>query len=168
MRRALALAAAMYLGASGAFASGAAPPPQPFEFNHKVHAGEEHIGCTSCHVYAERGPVAGVPSMARCQGCHKFVKEDKERPRLDAQLKALSAFLQEGKAVEWRRVHRLPDHVVFTHEKHVVIGHLQCRECHGAVEEMETVRQVSPLTMGWCLECHHRKKAPADCWTCHK
>jgi hypothetical protein len=144
------------------------PPEQPFRFSHKVHAGDAKIGCTSCHGFAERGPVAGVPSMARCQGCHKFVKEDKENAQLDAELKALRKVLDGGKPVEWARVHRVPDHVFFTHQKHVVAGKLACKECHGPVETMEAVRQVAPLTMGWCVECHRLKKVTTDCWACHK
>jgi len=153
---------------------GAAPPPpeQPLRFSHKVHAGDAHIGCTSCHTYAERGPVAGVPSMARCQGCHKFVKEDKENPQLDQELKALRKVLDEGKPVQWARVHRVPDHVFFTHQRHVVTAKIECKDCHGEVEKMEVMHQVAPLTMGWCLECHqlhkNRTKAPTDCWACHK
>jgi hypothetical protein len=81
--------AALLAGAGALALLGASPPAQPFRFSHKVHAGDERIGCTSCHAYAERGPVAGVPSMARCQGCHKFVKEDKENAQLDQELKAL-------------------------------------------------------------------------------
>jgi len=158
------------LAVLGALAlGGAAPgPAQPFRFSHRVHAGLAHIGCTSCHAYAERGPVAGVPSMARCQGCHKFVKEDPDDPQLDLELKALRKVLDEGKPVEWVRVHRVPDHVNFTHRRHVVTAQLACQECHGEIEKMDVVRQVSPLTMGWCLECHQRKKGPTDCWTCHK
>ncbi|MEZ6036858.1 MAG: hypothetical protein R3F29_05225 [Planctomycetota bacterium] len=29
-----------------------------------------------------------------------------------------------------------------------------CKSCHGSVDEMDIVRQVQPLSMGWCLECH--------------
>ncbi len=167
--------AALLAAAAGALVlAGAAPPApvQPFKFSHKVHAGDAHIGCTACHAYAERGPVAGVPSMARCQGCHKFVKEDKDNAQLDQELKALRKVLDEGKPVEWARVHRVPDHVYFTHQRHVVTAKLECKECHGEVEKMDAVRQVSPLTMGWCLECHkkpqNKDKAPTDCWACHK
>lgn len=163
-----AILAALALPLMGAVAA----PAQPFKFSHKVHAGDAHIGCTSCHAYAERGPTAGVPSMARCQGCHKFVKEDKENPQLDQELKALRKVLDEGKPVEWARVHRVPNHVYFTHQRHVVGARLACKECHGEVEKMEVVRQVSPLTMGWCLACHQKpsnlNKAPTDCWACHK
>jgi hypothetical protein len=168
-----ALAGAMTLGAC----SGALPPApvQPIKFSHRVHAGANRIGCQVCHSYVERGPVAGVPSMARCQGCHKFVKEDKQDPAITAEIKALLQHLDDEKPIEWIRVHRLPDHVFFTHERHVRSG-VECRECHGDVEQMEVMRQVSPLTMGWCLSCHQRKQAErpverarlTECLTCHK
>ena len=154
---------------------GPVPPEQPIKFSHKVHAGENRIGCIACHAYAERGPVAGIPSMARCQGCHRFVKEDKEKPAVTAEIKALLPILTEGSVIEWKRVHRVPDLVYFTHERHV-LGGVRCQECHGEVEQMDVMRQVSPLTMGWCLQCHRAKQAerPAelakltDCLTCHK
>jgi hypothetical protein len=167
------------LGAAGLSAAcGWTPPPapaQPIAFNHRVHAGDNRIGCTACHGYTEHGPVAGIPSMARCVGCHKFVKEDPKDPQLTAELKALVARLQEGTAIEWVRVYRVPDHVYFTHQRHVAAG-LRCQECHGEVERMEVVRQASPLTMGWCLDCHRKKVAErpqgrahlTDCLTCHK
>jgi hypothetical protein len=166
-------------GASALFVLGAcrrsSAPEQPIKFSHKVHAGENRIGCIACHAYADRGPVAGIPSMARCQGCHKFVKEDKEKPAVTAEIKALLPILAEGTVIEWNRVHRVPDLVYFTHERHVLAG-VRCQECHGEVEQMEVVRQVSPLTMGWCLRCHKSKQAErpvelaklTDCWTCHK
>lgn len=59
-----------------------APPPQPVPFSHKVHAGVNGIGCRMCHAYAEHAPVAGIPSMARCFGCHKFVARDKQDVQL--------------------------------------------------------------------------------------
>ena len=179
MRRVRAGAAAAALAAAGGALSllGAAPPApaQPIAFSHRIHAGDAGIGCTACHVYAERGPVAGLPSMQRCQGCHKFVKEDPEHPEITAQLKPLLAILKDGTAIEWIRVYRVPDHVHFTHERHV-LGGIRCQECHGEVERMEVVRQATPLTMGWCLECHHRKQREkpegrarlTECVTCHK
>lgn len=169
-----ALATAAGLVASSATAAPSAGPAQPIRFSHRVHATDAAIGCTACHVYAERGPVAGIPSMARCQGCHKFVKEDPERPQITAELKPLLQILRDQKPIAWVRVNRLPDHVYFTHERHVRAG-VRCQECHGEVQQMEVVRQVAPLTMGWCLECHHRKQREVagrerltECVTCHK
>lgn len=137
------------------------PPPQPVPFSHKTHAGANGIGCTACHVFAARGPVAGIPSAQRCYGCHRFV--DKQKPNVQ---KVDKAFL-DGAPLEWARVHRVPDHVYFTHERHIAAG-LQCAQCHGAVETMDVMHQVSPLTMGWCVDCHRAKGASTDCWTCHK
>lgn len=56
--------------------------------------------------------------------------------------------------VEWVRIHNLPDHAYFNHAQHVTVGKLKCQNCHGPVEEMELVYQYSPLSMGWCVNCH--------------
>ncbi len=56
--------------------------------------------------------------------------------------------------IEWIRIHNLPDHVYFNHSQHVAVGKLECQQCHGTVEEMEVVGQHSPLSMGWCINCH--------------
>ena len=56
--------------------------------------------------------------------------------------------------IEWTRIHNLPDHVYFNHAQHVAIGKLECQNCHGAVEEMDVLAQHSPLSMGWCINCH--------------
>ena len=138
------------------------PPAQPIAFDHELHAGKNQIGCTMCHAWAEHAPIAGVPSMNRCVGCHKFVDKDK------ADIKPILEAAEQGHAIEWSRVHRLPDHVFFNHEAHVARAQLRCQECHGEVEKMHVVRQVAPLTMGWCVECHDKRGAPLDCLVCHK
>ncbi len=167
--------AAALLAVAGA-ASAAAPPRQPMPFSHRVHAGEQRIGCTSCHAYADRSPVAGIPSVERCRGCHKFVKSNPDNPRTTEELKPLLALFREDPpaTIPWVRVYRLPDHVRFTHAGHVR-GGVACRECHGEVERMDQVRQVASLEMGWCLSCHRRKQAEragrerlTDCVTCHR
>ena len=56
--------------------------------------------------------------------------------------------------IEWVRIHNLPDHAYFNHAQHVTVGNLKCQNCHGPVEEMELVYQYSPLSMGWCVNCH--------------
>jgi mono/diheme cytochrome c family protein len=60
--------------------------------------------------------------------------------------------------IEWVRVHNLPDHVYFNHAQHVTVGGLDCQTCHGKVEEMDVVAQYSPLSMGWCINCHRETK----------
>ncbi|MFN7119765.1 MAG: c-type cytochrome [Saprospiraceae bacterium] len=58
--------------------------------------------------------------------------------------------------IEWTRIHNMPDHVYFNHAQHVSVGQLECQTCHGKVEEMEVVYQYSPLSMGWCINCHRQ------------
>lgn len=58
--------------------------------------------------------------------------------------------------IEWTRIHNLPDHVYFNHAQHVSVGKVECQTCHGKVEEMEVVAQYSPLSMGWCVNCHRQ------------
>jgi len=152
-------------------------PPQPMPFSHRVHVVDNRIGCTSCHPNAARSPVAGIPSVERCRGCHKFVKQDPEQPRLTEEMKPLLAKLREDPptTIPWVRVHRVPDHVHFSHAPHARAG-VRCAECHGEVEKMDEARQVSSLLMGWCVECHRRKQAEkpverariTDCIACHK
>src|SRR5579871_6341091 len=124
------------------------PPPQPIPFSHKLHAGDNQIGCGTCHSYAAHSPIAGIPSMARCNGCHKFVAKDKPNVQL------VEKAFEDGQPLVWSRIYRVPDHVFFTHERHIGAG-LRCQECHGDVEKMDVIEKKAPLTMGWCLSCHH-------------
>lgn len=179
MRAAVATLLALLAVAAAAavrLTSRAAAPAQPMPFSHRVHAGAQRIGCTACHAWAPTAAVAGLPSVARCLGCHRFVRQDPARPELAEKLRPLVAKLRERPPapIAWARVHRLPDHVAFAHAPHVRAG-VACRECHGEVAEMDQVRQVHPFEMGFCLGCHRRRQAerPAalghltDCLTCH-
>lgn len=58
--------------------------------------------------------------------------------------------------IEWIRIHNLPDHVYFNHAQHVSVGQIECQQCHGTVEKMEVLEQYSPLSMGWCINCHRQ------------
>jgi cytochrome c2 len=64
----------------------------------------------------------------------------------------------EGNPIEWVKVHNLQDFVYFNHSQHVVVGNVDCKECHGDMESMTTAEQHAPLTMGWCIECHRTKE----------
>jgi hypothetical protein len=47
----------------------------------------------------------------------------------------------------------LPDYAYFNHSPHVAAG-VGCATCHGRIDQMVTVSQEQPLSMGWCLDCH--------------
>lgn len=135
-------------------------PSQPLPFNHKRHTLEHKIPCEYCHSGARRSPVAGIPSLNTCIGCHKFVATDK------GPIKLLTERYQTNQPLKWTKVHDLPDFVRFSHQVHV-LAKISCQECHGAVEQMGVASQVAPLQMGWCVECHREKKATIACLACH-
>lgn len=64
--------------------------------------------------------------------------------------------------IEWVRIHNLPDHVYFNHAQHVTVGQLECQTCHGPIEEWEVAKQHSPLSMGWCINCHRQTEVQFD------
>ena len=133
---------------------------QPIAFSHAHHVGEVGIDCQFCHAYARRGPVAGIPSVQRCAGCHEVVLS--ERPEI---VKVLT-YWENEEPIPWVRVHDLPDHVRFSHKPHIRAG-VNCSDCHGNVETMEAAVQVESLSMGWCLDCHKEREASRDCLICH-
>ena len=137
-----------------------APPAQPIDFSHARHVGQARIDCQFCHAYARRGPVAGIPSVQRCAGCHQAILS--EAPEI---LKVLD-YWENRQPIPWVRVHNLPDHVRFNHKAHIRAG-FDCAECHGDVGAMTIARQVSSLSMGWCVDCHQTNNASRDCLICH-
>jgi hypothetical protein len=37
------------------------------------------------------------------------------------------------------------------------VGGVTCQECHGKVEEMDIIKQIPDLSMGWCISCHRSR-----------
>lgn len=143
-------------------------PVQPVAFSHKVHAGANGLDCQFCHAYARRSPVAGVPSLQRCDGCHRpMIAAKTEATATKAEVQKVMDFVEKKEPIPWVRVYILPDHVYFSHRVHVQ-AEVRCQTCHGQVETMERVSQVAPLTMGWCVDCHREQNASRDCLVCHK
>jgi hypothetical protein len=135
-------------------------PKQPVAFSHKMHAGTRKIPCLYCHSAAERSRHATVPSVNVCMNCHVVARTD--RP----DIQKITALYNADKPIPWIRVHRLPDYVYFSHRWHIARG-FPCQKCHGPVEKMNEVRQVSSLKMGWCIDCHRQNGASQECNTCH-
>lgn len=178
-------------------------PDQPVKYSHRLHAGELGISCQYCHYGAKQSRYAGFPSASVCLNCHRFVtapwgavlaenklaeKEGRPATRLvsgelqkvyralglDDQMRRNST---SGSApLEWTKIHNLADFVYFDHRPHVAVG-VACQRCHGPVETMERVRQITDLNMGWCIGCHRQSNiegvvgrqvhAPTDCAACH-
>ena len=131
-------------------------PTQPIKFSHQIHAGQNHIDCKYCHNSVEFSKTAGIPGTNVCMNCHLIVRSGTRSGSFEI-AKVIDSY-NEGIPIEWIRVHNLPDHAFFSHAQHISVGQLDCAECHGKVEGMHQVIQVSDLSMGWCIDCHRTKE----------
>jgi mono/diheme cytochrome c family protein len=149
-------------------------PIQPIHYSHKIHAGDNEIDCKYCHSSARVSKNAGIPSLNVCMNCHKNISEVAEstgtpehsKAFYDAQIqklydavgwdKATQKYTGKTSPVKWVRIHNLPDFVYFNHSQHVIVAGVECQTCHGPVQEFEIMKQFSPLTMGWCINCHRK------------
>jgi mono/diheme cytochrome c family protein len=157
-------------------------PIQPIHYSHKIHAGENGIECKYCHSSARVSKHSGIPSLNVCMNCHKsiaefsgskdsiYVEYTKEFYTAEIQKlydavgwdKTAQKYTGKTKPVKWVRVHNLQDFVYFNHAQHVSVAGVECQTCHGPVETMEIMRQHSPLTMGWCINCHRETNVKVE------
>ncbi|WP_296144369.1 c-type cytochrome [uncultured Flavobacterium sp.] len=149
-------------------------PIQPIHYSHKIHAGDNGIDCKYCHSSARVSKNAGIPSLNVCMNCHKNISEVAEETGTPEHSKAFydgeiqklydavgwdkagQKYTGVTKPVKWVRIHNLPDFVYFNHSQHVIVAGVECQTCHGPVETLEIMEQFSPLTMGWCVDCHRK------------
>jgi NAD-dependent SIR2 family protein deacetylase len=150
-------------------------PIQPIHYSHRIHAGLNEIECKYCHSSARVSKHSGIPSLNVCMNCHKSISEvadasseftsvtdEYSKEFYDNEIQKLydavgwdgQKYTGETKPVKWVRIHNLPDFAYFNHSQHVSVAGIECQKCHGPVEEMEIMSQHSPLTMGWCINCH--------------
>lgn len=158
-------------------------PEQPIAFPHDRHVAKGGLDCQYCHSAARNSNNAGIPEVAMCMGCHRYVLKD------SPEIKLLAAYAARGEAVPWKKVHDVPDFVYFSHMRHVR-ANINCTECHGQVQGQAGIRtpiagaapvatgadapaptswqdaaaiygpatgtmtREATLQMGWCLDCH--------------
>ena len=134
---------------------------QPIRFSHKIHAGDNKLDCLFCHSGARRAPVAGIPSVQYCMGCHRMAATG--RP----EIARLRTYWEKQVPVRWAKVVKEPDYVFFNHSPHIARG-IRCQKCHGPVETMSEVKLDHTLSMNVCVDCHRQNKASTDCYTCHR
>lgn len=154
-------------------------PVQPIKFSHQQHAGINQIDCQYCHTGPFKSKNATIPSVNVCMNCHKNVQAVQEDGSISPEIQKIYNAIgydpatqtydkTKEKPIEWVRVHNLPDFAYFNHSQHVVVGEAAIRKekglkptdpvcvaCHGPVDTMEEIRQFSPLTMKWCINCHN-------------
>jgi hypothetical protein len=141
------------------------PVIQPIEYSHKLHVQDEGLECIDCHLQVEEKPYATIPSIEVCTDCHdeEPISESPEELKLVEHIKRDST-------IAWKRIYRVPDHVYFSHRRHVVLGEISCASCHGNVAEQEApVRSPQfDMHMDWCMDCHRENKVSNDCLSCHR
>ncbi len=156
-------------------------PVQPIHYSHKIHSGANEIECKYCHSSARVSKHSGIPSLNVCMNCHMNIAEYNGEEDLEKgytkefytnEIKKLykavgwdeenQRYTGETQPVKWVRIHNLPDFVYFNHAQHVDVAGIDCQKCHGPVEEMEIMYQHSPLTMGWCIDCHRESNVDLE------
>ena len=134
------------------------PAAQPIAFNHAKH---QALTCAGCHRGAEASEHATLPGPDVCAKCHASAPKG-----VDA---AQWTNLQRA-AVNWVKVTRVPDHVLFSHQRHVTLAKLDCSSCHGDIGQRAAPPSRAPirLEMDTCRACHQQAGASEDCAACHR
>ena len=131
---------------------------QPIAFPHARH---QTLDCTVCHRGAATAARAGLPEITLCARCH-------------ATAPAGTAAVWDGavaaRSISWVQIEHLPDHVLFSHRRHVTLGKIECATCHGPMAERTTPPSTAlvSFSMDFCLDCHQQKKVSTACVDCHR
>ena len=107
-----------------------ASPPQPLPFQHNKHVAAG-ASCIYCHPGAVDGRVAGLPSTAKCMGCHANVQPKDPADQKD--IDQLIATWDAKEPINWVKVTKFPGYTYFNHRPHIAAG-VACESCHGRRE----------------------------------
>ncbi len=143
---------------------------QPIAFNHRLHA-DNNVACAVCHPTAGSGQGATLPSVSTCRRCHEDVLYES---REEAKIRWAA---ETGRGIRWVPVTALRPFIYFSHRRHVTLGKVTCRACHGDVD-LRTAPfewRNGPFSrnrgMTACIRCHeesHSRFAGVDCVDCHR
>ncbi len=137
---------------------------QPIAFNHKKHF-ENNVSCAVCHQSYAKSYKAGMPNVEVCKRCHEdvvYVSSEKSK---------LLKYVNAREEIPWQQVHYVPQHVLFSHKRHVVAGKLECSQCHGDVAQVAApiTKPAVKLDMDACIDCHRKAyRNPNECLMCHR
>ncbi len=126
-------------------------PTQPVPYSHALHVGQLGLDCRMCHTFVDRSAHANIPGPSVCMNCHSPDLGNilGDSPRLAPIRESFAS----GQPVPWIKIHNESDYVYFNHAVHVNRG-VSCVECHGQIDQMDTVAEAKPLGMSFCLDCH--------------
>ena len=137
---------------------------QPISYNHKLHTEEVGLTCQDCHLNVETHRRASIPNIEVCGDCHDDAEaENKEEAKV-------GDYVSRNAKIPWIQIHEVPDHAYFSHRRHVLLGKIDCKACHGDVAKLETPFAEPYLStdMDWCMDCHEQRAVTTDCNTCHR
>ncbi len=163
--------------------------PQPFNFSHKIHAGEQlGMACEDCHKIASDGRFLALPPISKCAECHasQIGQNPNEKILVDK-------YIVSNREIPWHGYMRQPDNAYFSHASHVIVGKMKCEDCHGRIGSSDSLRTYSVnrisgysrdiwglnipgfrahpwegMNMDRCIHCHAERGRRDGCIQCHK
>ena len=137
-------------------------------FNHHAHI-EAKIECLQCHEGLFEAESLSLPKVGQCLDCHKDAKADHP-------YKTLYTELRDPEQRPWTAIARQPDHVFFSHTRHVDVAELECTTCHREMmDRVSIANHRDPMSMTACIDCHETQNAQSaawravfDCVACHR
>jgi hypothetical protein len=138
--------------------------PQPIEFNHRKHTQDLQLTCSLCHQYVGTSAHSGLPGEETCGLCHSTQQGESEEAA------RVTALLEAGEPVRFNKLFGLPEHVFYTHRRHVTLGEVECVDCHGDIADTERPprRPLVTVDMDFCMDCHEAREVSNDCNACHR
>jgi hypothetical protein len=149
--------------------------PQPLQFSHKIHNDKAGMKCEDCHALREDGTFTGIPALDKCAGCHTQPMGSSPQEKL-----FIDRYVTPNREVPWKIYARQPENVYFSHAYHLKLARLDCRQCHGAQGQSDSLPPVEVnrisgysesghwLNMDACSDCHRQRGAANSCLACHK
>ncbi len=125
---------------------------------------EQGLECDTCHRYYKTETFSGMPDIAVCLECHKEpVTQSPEEEKI-------RQFAKKGEADSLEA--NLPASLIMSS---ILIDAMSFLERWSVRPVTETIGQsekppTTPfvqMTMGWCMNCHAKKKVTNDCLACH-
>jgi len=119
---------------------------QPIPFPHKTHIAKKAV-CADCHESADKGPVAGIPSVKTCMICHSQIATDKPL------IKQVTGYSEKGlrsRGSACYGVSRARRTCASTHAPHIRAS-VDCATCHGDVANQTVAERSVDHNMGFCV-----------------
>jgi hypothetical protein len=94
-----------------------------------------------------------------------------EEPQTDSpEEKKIPTLVAAGQEDVFRKLFHLPNHVFYTHRRHVGIAGLDCIVCHGQIAQTGSppAAPLVRITMAFCIDCHRKSGVSTDCTRCHR